>query len=71
MHQIKDFHFFHTELPLSVLGTGNQMWTVACLLVNFQVPSILTNNVLAGATRCYQYTHCSDSHTKKMSTLHS
>ena len=32
---IKEFHLFDSEIPMSLLGTVNQMWTVACLLVNF------------------------------------
>ena len=33
IRRIKEFHLFDS---MSLLGTVNQMWTVACLLVNFQ-----------------------------------
>ena len=45
IRRIKEFHLFDTEIPLSLLGTVNQLWTVACLLVNFQEPLILKNNL--------------------------
>jgi len=45
IRRIKEFHLFDTEIPLSLLGTVNQLWTVACLLVNFQGPLILKNNL--------------------------
>lgn len=44
IRRIKEFHLFDSEIPMSLLGTVNQMWTVACLLVNFQGPLILKNN---------------------------
>ena len=45
IRRIKEYHLFDNEIPLSLLGTVNQMWTVACLLVNFQGPLILKNNL--------------------------
>ena len=45
IRRIKEYYLFDNEIPLSLLGTVNQMWTVACLLVNFQGPLILKNNL--------------------------
>ena len=32
------FHVFDKPIPLSTLGSMNQMWTIACLLSNFMGP---------------------------------
>ena len=40
IRRLKEFHFFERSVPLSSLGTVNQMYTVACLLLNFQGPLI-------------------------------
>ena len=37
---VKEFRFFDTPVPLSLLGTANQLWTVACLLTNFKGPIV-------------------------------
>lgn len=44
IRRIKEFHIFDSVLPLSLLGTINQIWTVCCLLTNFQGPLIIRNN---------------------------
>lgn len=35
---VKEFHFFDQVVPLTVIGSINQIWTVACLITNFQGP---------------------------------
>lgn len=40
IRRIKVFRIFATPLPLSLIGTCNQIWTVACLLTNFRGPLI-------------------------------
>lgn len=42
--RFKEFHIFDKEIPLALLGTANQIWTVACLLTNFQGPLLLRNS---------------------------
>ena len=44
IRRIKEYHIYDTPIPLSLLGTVNQLWTVTCLLVNFQGPLILKSN---------------------------
>ena len=44
IRRIKENHIYDTPIPLSLLGTVNQLWTVTCLLVNFQGPLILKSN---------------------------
>ena len=38
IHRVKEFHFFDQVVPLTVIGSINQIWTVACLITNFQGP---------------------------------
>jgi hypothetical protein len=38
IEKIKNFKIFDKQLPLSMVGTHNQIWTVCCLLSNFQDP---------------------------------
>ena len=40
IRRIKEYHIFDKSVPLSSLGTINQLFTVACLLSNFQGPLI-------------------------------
>ena len=42
IRRIKEYHIYDTPVPL--LGTVNQLWSVTCLLVNFQGPLILKSN---------------------------
>ena len=37
----KNITFFHSDVPLSTLGSVNQLFSVACHLTNFQGPLIL------------------------------
>ena len=36
IRRIKEFHLFDSDISLSTLGSVNQLYTVACLLTNFQ-----------------------------------
>lgn len=40
IRRIKEFHIFDSDIPLNTLGSVNQLYTVACLLTNFQGPLI-------------------------------
>ena len=37
--RIKEYHLF-VAVPISLIGTVNQLWTVACLLSNFKGPIV-------------------------------
>lgn len=39
--RFKEFHFFDSPVALSLSGSVNQLWCVACLLTNFQGPLIV------------------------------
>ena len=36
IRRVKEFHLFDSDISLSSLGSINQLYTVACLLTNFQ-----------------------------------
>ena len=36
--KIKRFLILHSVIPIAMMGTINQIWTVICLLSNFQNP---------------------------------
>lgn len=38
IRRVKEFHFFDRIIPLTMAGSINQLWTVACLITNFQGP---------------------------------
>ena len=40
IRRIKEFHIFDSEIPMNMLGSVNQIYTVVCLLTNFQGPLI-------------------------------
>ena len=40
IHRVKENHIFDCEIPLSLTGSANQLWTVACMLANFKGPLI-------------------------------
>ena len=40
--RIKEYHLFDAPLPLSIMGTANQLWFVACILANFRGPIVQT-----------------------------
>ena len=43
IRRIKEFHIFDSHIPLNLMGTINQIYTVVCLLVNFQGPLIISS----------------------------
>lgn len=43
--RFKEFHLFDSPLHLTLAGSINQLWTVACLLTNFQGPLIVNSFV--------------------------
>lgn len=38
--RVKGWHIFDQVIPLSLHGSINQIWTICCLLVNFQNPTL-------------------------------
>lgn len=38
--RFKEFHLFDSPMPLNLAGTVNQLWSVACMITNFQGPLI-------------------------------
>ena len=40
MSRVKKFKMVQTEIPLSMHGSINQVWTVCCLLCNFMNPLV-------------------------------
>ena len=36
--KVRNLLIFRSKLPISLLGTVNQIWTVCCLLTNFMEP---------------------------------
>lgn len=40
IRRVKEFHYFDRVILLTVAGSINQIWTVACLITNFQAPLI-------------------------------
>ena len=43
IQRIKEFHIFYSHIPLNLMGTINHIYTVVCLLVNFQGPLIMSS----------------------------
>ena len=44
IRRIKEYHFFDSDVPLSMLGSVNQIYTIICLLTNLQGPLILNGD---------------------------
>ena len=44
IRRIKEYHIFDSDIPLSMLGSINQLYTVVCLLTNFQGPLLLNRD---------------------------
>lgn len=40
--RIKENHLFDTPLPMTLAGSSNQLWAVACLMSNFRGPIVQT-----------------------------
>ena len=40
IRRFREFHFFDSVIPLNLAGTINQLWSVCCMLTNFQGPLI-------------------------------
>jgi len=38
IRRVKEFHYFDHVISLTVAGSINQIWTVTCLITNFQGP---------------------------------
>ena len=38
--RIKEYHLFDTPIQLSLAGSVNQLWTVACLFALFKGPLV-------------------------------
>ena len=38
IRRVKEFHFFDRVIPLTMTGSVNQIWTMSCLITNFQGP---------------------------------
>ena len=53
------FRIFHSVIPVSMFGSVNQIWTVACLLSNFQIP-VLAQQLLY--LRYVSYCDCINTH---------
>ena len=44
LRRIKEYYLFESDVPLNALGSNNHLYTVACLLTNFQGPLIANPN---------------------------
>jgi hypothetical protein len=44
--RFKEFHLFDAAIPLNLVGSVNQLWTIACLITNFQGPLIVDNDCI-------------------------
>lgn len=44
--RFEEYHLFDSPGSLNLVGTVNQLWTVACLLANFQGPLIVLNDAV-------------------------
>ena len=40
IRRVKGWHIFDQVLPLSMAGVVNQVWTVCCLVTNWQAPAL-------------------------------
>ena len=54
--KVRNFLIFNTRIPISSLGTINQLWTVCCLLSNFMHP-VLTDEEMINMC-CWKKLQC-------------
>ena len=40
MRRVKEYRIFSSNIPISLVGSVNQIWSVACILVNFNNPIV-------------------------------
>jgi hypothetical protein len=40
IRRVQGWHIFYQEIPLSLYSSINQMWSICCMLVNFQYPNL-------------------------------
>lgn len=50
-HRFIEFYLFYAAIPLNLVGSVNQLWTVACLITNFQGLLIVDNDCIL---QCYE-----------------
>jgi len=44
IRRVKEFHYFDQVILFTVAGSINQLWSVACLMTNFQGPLFMKND---------------------------
>ena len=41
IRRVKGWHIFDQEIPLTLYSSIKQMWSICCMLVNFQHPTLI------------------------------